>query len=492
MALSNVQPHKNWARYATVEANRSYLESRPEQAINGVRHTNNNWAPHAVGGGSGGWDSGADTDPAILIVDFGMLRTFSHIKMYTLRDVFDYAVDPTTAEGTTLYGITSYTIDYWDGDDWVNFISETNSFLVVREHNFVPITSTKIRFSALGTADHVSIPQARLVELEVWSDDPLNFPFGKLEAKQRRIRDQQWPNGLPEPHEGATTVTVNGGPSAAWALGGDSDLLTFNVYPGLTLNGYVYRPVATPPVGGVERDGWIICILGHETVASGINRVQYFVDRGFKTILLGMPNNEPNASSWNYTHSTLGTVAINDSNHTQYDDIIEADGTKLLPLFLDQVFRAANWIRQQEPGAIIHLTGHSGGGFMTSMAAIMDERQLFTVKNSNAGEMPFALDDTVVHVEQDENRPWWFGEDWDDLYPIAARFGKFTKSHGEGDPAFGAAERHHVFREIVDNVNAELTGYTGDFDIYIDEAAVAHTYSDDMLQLFVDDCLLFE
>lgn len=508
-------PPTNWADLSMggkVYANRSYLESRPEQAFNGVRHTQNNWAPHDPDGGSGGWDSGADAlIPAVLVRDFEVDRRFSHSRDYTLRDVFDYADEPSESEGTTLYGVTTYALDYWTGTDaefqafllldngeltasskWVEFVSFTDSFRVARFSDFPAITSSKIRYRAYGTADHPNDPHARLVELEVWSRNPATGTPGPLESLQRAIIANQWPNGLPI--EAETSFTANGGPSAAWAAGGDSDLLTFDVFPGLTLNGYVFSPVATPPVGGVIRNAWIINIHGHETIAAGITRTQYFVDRGFHVILLGMPNYEPNSTSWTYAHSMSGNITItNTAEHAQFASVIEPDGTPILPLFLDQVFRAANWIRENHPAARIHLTGHSGGGFMCSMAAALDDRKYFTVKNSSAGELPFSFDTTVLDVEQRPDRPWWLGRDWPDLYKIAARLGLFTKSHSEGDPAFPAFQRHHIFRDLAAAVNAAIAGkYSGRCDIYVDTASMSHAYTDFLKQKFVDDCISFE
>jgi hypothetical protein len=497
----------NFALNKAVWANRTYAESRPEQAVNGVRHTNDNWAPYDPDGGSGGWDSGPSATAAWLVVDLEIATTFSHAKQFTIADAVDYDTEPTPQDTFTLYGNTAYRMQYWHGTDaefdvyrearwdasleqWTTFVTATGNNRVRRDHDFIEVTARFVRFVGDAAADNPSVSQARLVELEIWNRDPLLPLWGPLEVLQRTIRENQWPAGLPS--QSATSFTANGGPSAAFTESGDSDLLTFNVFPGLTLNGYVFEPKATPPEGGVVRDAWIICLLGHETVNDGIDRVEYFVDRGFRVVLLGMPNYEPNSSSWTYTRPNASTVTITGSTHSQYASVIEADGHAILPLFLDQVFRAANWIRDQDPLAVIHLTGHSGGGFMCSMAAILDDKAYFSVRNSNAGEMPFSLDDTAVHVEQAQARPWWQGRDWDDLYPIGARYGIFTKSHNEED-IFQALNRHHVLRNLAAEVNAALVagGYSGSFDIYVDPAT-SHVYSDAMRQNFVDNCLLFE
>jgi hypothetical protein len=508
-------PATNWALNAPVIASRTYAESRPEQAVNGLRHPNGTWAPYDAAIGSG-WDSDqgpTGVEPADLVVPFGARRQFSHAKMVTIKDVLHYSIEPTTSETFSSYGITSYEVYflnegqeayleemvtsgryYWKPGAWTRFLSISNNNKVRRDHDFPYLESSAVLFRALGTADHTTSPHARLVEFEVWNRNPDLALYGPLEVLQRAIIDNQWPNGLPR--TSADSYTPNGGPSVAWTSTGDSDLLTFNVFSGLTLNGYVYSPVATPPVGGIVRNAWVIMLIGHETVADGINRVKYLVDRGFHVVLLGMPNFEPNSTNWTYPHSMNGNVTINGAaqDHAQFTSVIEQDGTAILPLFLDQVFRAANWIRQQDPAAKIHLTGHSGGGFMTSMAAALDDDRYFTVKNSNAGELPFSIDDTPVHVEQKKDRPFWMGHDWQDLYAIAARYGKFTKSHNEQDMFFQARYRHHTFRNLAEDVNAVLDayGYPGSFDIYVDPASLSHQYTNAMLQKFVDDCLAFE
>lgn len=494
-AEAEIQTPTNWALNADVTANRTYLESRPEQAVNGFRHTQGNWGPGDADGGTGGWDSDqgpTGTEPAELIVDFGVERTFSHVKMFTLRNSTDYSDEPTTEETFSSWGNTSYELEYWNGYAWVNFISVTGNNKVVREHDFVAITASKVKFIGLGTADHTSSPHARLVELEIWSDDPdWAVTAGPLEVLQRAIRENQWPHGLPTNAE--TSFTAGGGvATAAWTPGSTSDLLTFTVYTGLTLEGYVFRPLATPPVGGVIREDWILFNGDHSPLSDSLPRIKYFVDRGFHVVAVFLPNYEPNDASWNYAHSMSGTVAINNADHSQYASVIEADGTPILPLFVDQIFRAANWIREEAPTAKIHLTGHSGGGFVTSIASALDAGKIFTVKNSNAGELPFALDDTPVHVEQAQDRPFFLGKDWTDLYPIAARFGKFTKTLNEQDMFFEARYRHHVFREVADDVNAAIAGdYPGECDIYFDVAATTHEYTDWSKQKFVDDCLAF-
>lgn len=492
----------------TIWANRTYLYSRPEQAFDGNRHTNNDWRPYEVDGGSGGWDSGSHvSEEAKLERYYGVERTIRHIRPYTVRDELHYDDDPHMWETFTGagWGNVNYEIDYWNGTDdeysayvasgrnpslahWVEFISVTSNDRVAPQHTFPAITTWAVRFRGQGTADHSSTPHARLAELETWNYNPDFAPNSELEALQRSIIENQWPLGLPT--NGATAFTADGGPTYTFDLNNDTDLLTFTVLSGLTLKGYVFEPEASPPVGGTVRDAWIIMVIGHETVADGIDRVQYLVDRGFRVILLGMPNFEPNDASWTFTKQDTSTVSITGSTHAQFASVIEADGQPILPLFLDQIFRAANWIREQEPDAVIHLTGHSGGGFITSMAAALDHRNYFTVKNSNAGEEPLEWGTTTVHVEQNADRPY-LEHDWPELYPIAARFGKFTKTHNEVDDFFYAQGRYHLFRGLVEDTRATLAAgdYEGEFDIYIDPLQLSHDYSVTSLQKFVDDII---
>ena len=68
----------------------------------------------------------------------------------------------------TLYGITSFDVQYWDGANWVtipggNIVGNNN---VWRKIVFTPVTTTKIRVLVNDSADHAF---SRITEVEAYT-----------------------------------------------------------------------------------------------------------------------------------------------------------------------------------------------------------------------------------------------------------------------------------------------------------------------------------
>jgi hypothetical protein len=83
-------------------------------AINGDRK-GQNW------GSGGGWnDATSGSYPDWLQVDFGTTRTISEIDVFTVQDNPGSPSDPTLTMTFSLYGITAFNVQYWDGSAWVS------------------------------------------------------------------------------------------------------------------------------------------------------------------------------------------------------------------------------------------------------------------------------------------------------------------------------------------------------------------------------------
>jgi len=68
----------------------------------------------------------------------------------------------------TLYGITSFEVQYWDGANWVtipggNIVGNNN---VWRKIVFTPVTTTKIRVLVNDSVDHAF---SRITEVEAYT-----------------------------------------------------------------------------------------------------------------------------------------------------------------------------------------------------------------------------------------------------------------------------------------------------------------------------------
>lgn len=144
------------AQGATATASSTFSTFVPDNAINGVRHTNNN-----INSGSAAWIGGAGT-PKWIEVDFNQTRTIDTVNVFTLADALNYNTDPTLADTFTFYGLTAFDIEYWDGADWKLLQAVTGNNKVWYQIEFSPLVTEKIRLHNCVGADG----EARVVELE--------------------------------------------------------------------------------------------------------------------------------------------------------------------------------------------------------------------------------------------------------------------------------------------------------------------------------------
>jgi hypothetical protein len=132
----------------------------PDLAINGIR----NWAS-----GSGGWkDATADSYPDWLQVDFNGSKTIDEISVFGVTDDYTNPVDPTESTTFSLYGLTAFDVQYWNGASWVTVPngSITNNNKVWTKLVFSAVTTTSIRVLVNSSLTGYS----RIVEVEAWSN----------------------------------------------------------------------------------------------------------------------------------------------------------------------------------------------------------------------------------------------------------------------------------------------------------------------------------
>src|SRR5439155_525508 len=84
-----------------------------------------------------------------------------------MRDDYTTQADPSSTQTFANYGITGFTVQYWDGSAWtaVSGGTITGNNLVWRKVNFAAVTTTKIRVVANAAVDGV----ARIAEVEAWT-----------------------------------------------------------------------------------------------------------------------------------------------------------------------------------------------------------------------------------------------------------------------------------------------------------------------------------
>lgn len=135
--------------------------------VGGTAAATNNGSRHTGAWPASGFDSGIF--PATFTYDFGTSRSVSEVDVFTLADAVDYNTDPILSDTFSLFGITAYTVEYWNGSAWTTLVAAVSgNNKVWRQHSFAAVATTKLRLVVTaGLAN-----SARLVEFEAWALPP--------------------------------------------------------------------------------------------------------------------------------------------------------------------------------------------------------------------------------------------------------------------------------------------------------------------------------
>jgi len=92
-----------------------------------------------------------------------------------MRDDYTTQADPSSTQTFANYGVTGFTVQYWDGSAWkaVSGGTVTGNNMVWKKVNFAAVTTTKIRVVANAAVDSI----ARIAEVEAWgtaASSPVN------------------------------------------------------------------------------------------------------------------------------------------------------------------------------------------------------------------------------------------------------------------------------------------------------------------------------
>ncbi len=117
-------------------------------------------------GAGGGWnDATSAAFPDWIQVNFSGAKTIDHIVLYTLQDNYAAPVQPTDTMTFTLYGVTDFTVQSWNGSAWVTLATVTGNNLVKRTVSFAATTTDRVRVNITNALGSYS----RVVELEAWT-----------------------------------------------------------------------------------------------------------------------------------------------------------------------------------------------------------------------------------------------------------------------------------------------------------------------------------
>ena len=145
----------------------STLAGHPVATVNNNERTGGNWS-----NGLSWTDSTIHVYPDWVQINFNGVKTIDHVVLYTMEDAYATAVEPTDTMTFSLYGITGFTVQTWDGANWVTQATITGNNLVKRTVNFAAVATDRIRVNVTASPDGYSY----ISEIEAFSAGPATPP----------------------------------------------------------------------------------------------------------------------------------------------------------------------------------------------------------------------------------------------------------------------------------------------------------------------------
>ncbi len=146
---------------AVASASSTFSAAFPVAAVNNNERAGVNW------GNGGGWnDATGNAFPDTVQINFSGSKTINRVVVYTLQDNYASPVEPTDSMTFSLYGITAFTVQGKQGNQWVTLATVSGNNLVKRTVNFSPFTTTQIRLRITSALASFS----RITEIEAWGN----------------------------------------------------------------------------------------------------------------------------------------------------------------------------------------------------------------------------------------------------------------------------------------------------------------------------------
>ncbi|HZY06156.1 MAG TPA: discoidin domain-containing protein, partial [Ilumatobacteraceae bacterium] len=242
-------------------------------------------------GAGGGWnDASFGQFPDWLQVTFSSLRSIDRVVVYSVQDNYVTPVEPSDTMTFTLRGITDFTVQGFDGANWVTLASVTGNQLVKRSVAFTAFTTDRIRVKIIKAGDN---GWSRLTEVEAWSSQAsLTSKSNVALASNGGVATASSTNG---PGFLPGTVIDNKRSGAGWGAGGGWNDATLGVFPDwIQVNFTGTRTIDRVVVYSVQ-DNYLTPVEPTNTMTFSLRGISDFNVQGF------------NGSTW----VTLATISGN-------------------------------------------------------------------------------------------------------------------------------------------------------------------------------------
>ncbi len=144
---------------AVATASSTFASGYPVTAVN-----NNDRAGLGLGNGGIWADATANAYPDSVQINFNGSKSIDRVVLYTVQDNYANPIEPTDTLTFSLYGITAFAVQGWNGSAWVTLGSVSGNNLVKRSVTFTAFTTDRIRINVTNALASYS----RITEIEAW------------------------------------------------------------------------------------------------------------------------------------------------------------------------------------------------------------------------------------------------------------------------------------------------------------------------------------
>jgi hypothetical protein len=193
---------------AVATASSTYSANYPVAPVNNCDRAGIGWAA------GGGWaDATPNAFPDWVQIAFNGLKTIDNVIVYTLQDNYASPVEPNDSMTFDAWGVTDFTVEGWNGSNWLTLGSVSGNNRVRRTVSTGTFTTDRIRVYVTGALASYS----RLVEIEA-----LGVPAGPVQTNVASVDAGAVASASSTLGANFPVASVNNGDRAgvAWGAGG--------------------------------------------------------------------------------------------------------------------------------------------------------------------------------------------------------------------------------------------------------------------------------
>jgi hypothetical protein len=112
-------------------------------------------------------DDTPDAFPDVVQINFPGSKTIDRVVLFSVQEELNNfsGIDPTDTDNCFVYVVAAFTVEGWDGSNWVTLASVEDNDLCKRTVTFAPFSTDQIRISVTAMGGW---SWTRIAEIEAW------------------------------------------------------------------------------------------------------------------------------------------------------------------------------------------------------------------------------------------------------------------------------------------------------------------------------------